>query len=669
MAEKTPKEEIKLEEAKGRPLLTWLGKRPLSGMVVRPAQPMHIFDPSGELKAEAPRQNWSDWSSHYPTSGLLFFGDNKEALAHLIAKGFRHKVKLIYIDPPFDSGADYVRKVQLRGVKNLLGIEGEGQSLVEQTQYRDIWNNDSYLQFMYDRLSLLKELLKDDGFIAVHLNSTRIHYVKCILDEVFDGSNFINEIVVKRIRKNFSGANGVVSLNEGCDYILLYSKGGEVRLKPPKIYSPKEERWHSFDAPSVRLNLSYELFGKMPPPNRHWMRTQEEAQKMIKAGELRPNPNTGWPEYSIEATELMDRDTLWEDITASAFTTGYPTEKKEELIKLFIEMTTNPGDLVLDCFVGSGTTVAVAQKLGRRWIGCDLNKGAIQTTSKRLQTIIQKQLEKSNGNGAKQNGFDGMEPPKQPPPPAQLSFAVYRINNYDLQIQHNEAVELVCQQIGVTRSKTDSFFDGTLGNKLVKIVPVDHPLTPLDLEAVKRELEARRGEEQRAIVMLCLGAQADAKEWLEHWNKFRGIVKLDEGNQPLEFVNKIEVVDLYGDGKYSGFLAHDPAKAEVKAERQGEKLKITITTFISPTIIKRLKLDANLFQARISDWRSMVNSVELDPAYNGNVFNVVFSDLPEKKNDLIVGVYELPAPAQSTTIAIRITDMLGEEVLKVIQNV
>ena len=136
--------------------------------------------------------------------------------------------------------------------------------------------------------------------------------------------------------------------------------------------------------------------------------------------------------------------------------------------------------MLLDCFIGSGTTAAVAQKLGRRWIGADINKGAIQTTEKRLATIVREQLDAAAADGGA-------------PRPAQLAFSVHRVNDYDLQIQHNEAVNLAVEHLGAERTRTDSFFHGTLGRELLYIVAFNHPCTPLDLQAVARELSAQEG--------------------------------------------------------------------------------------------------------------------------------------------------------------------------------
>jgi len=623
-------EKVKIGEAKGRPMLHWVGKQPLDYVKSFPAQKVEVFNPLCEENED---------------QGLLFHGDNKDVLAWLLANGYRGQVDLIYIDPPFDSGADYVRNVQLRGVRTS-GLESEYHSLDEQIQYTDIWAKDLYLQFLYERLLLLKEILAPEGYITIHMNSNRIHGVKIILDEVFGDENFRNEIIVKRIRKSYTEPSGIRSLNEGCDYILLYSKSTESKFSPPLKYDPKDERWHGFDAPNIRPNLTYELFGKIPPPGRCWMRSQEEAEKMIEEGDLRPSPGSGWPEYRLPATNYIVRDSLWDDITASAFSTGYPTEKKESMLELLLEMTSDPGDLVLDCFIGSGTTAAVAQKLGRRWIAADINKGAIQTTSKRLQSIIQQQIIEQEK--LKQGKLNLRKDEDEKPAPVSLSFSVYRVNDYDLQIQHNEAAKLAIEHIGIEEIKSDSFFDGTLGEKLVKIIPFNHPLTLLDLQIIKDEIETR--DDQRDIVVVALGKETRADPWLKEYNDHRPI-------------NRIKVIELRTDEKYGKFFEHRPAQAKVIIERKDDKIIVDIEDFISPTIVERLEMDTPIFKAQIPDWRSMVDCVMIDLDYDGEAFNIDLSDVPEKKDDLVVGHYELSASKDDATIVLKIIDMLGEEVL------
>lgn len=176
MADK--KNQVQVGKAKGRPMLTWVGKKPLSSVRAWPAQHIESFSVEQPVEEHGDEQDhWADWPDKFPTGGLLFHGDNKDVLAHLLANGFRGKVKLIYIDPPFDSGADYVRKVRLRGMKGTHQLDGEEYTLGEQIQYTDIWANDNYLQFMYERLLLLKELLSEDGSLWLHCDWHKSHFL------------------------------------------------------------------------------------------------------------------------------------------------------------------------------------------------------------------------------------------------------------------------------------------------------------------------------------------------------------------------------------------------------------------------------------------------------------------------------------------------------------
>ncbi len=356
---------------------------------------------------------------------------------------------------------------------------------------------------------------------------------------------------------------------------------------------------------------------------------------------------------------------MWGDINLdnpmSRARTDYPTQKPEALIKRIVQCCSRPGDLVLDCFLGSGTTAAVAQRLGRRWIGCDINKGAIQTTVKRLRGIIAEQIQTARKAAAEarqgtlmDTAADGKTPP---PKPCAFGFTVWRVNDYDLHIQHNEAVNLACEHIGIERTRSDSYFEGTLGKKLVKIIPFGHPITPLDLEELKRELESRP-DEDRNIVVVCLGMELAAKAWIDDWNRLR---------KGRDAVNRIQAIELRTDPKYGKFIKHEPASARVKVTRvqRGDEAGIVVEVqdFISPTIVARLSEQAGVLSPKIDDWRAMVDCIYIDTACNGSVLNVALADVPERRADFVGGKYELPAPADETTVAVKIVDMLGEEVL------
>lgn len=586
---------VKISPTKGRPMLYWVGKKPLEYVKGYPAVLMEVFDPLNQYKEQTPLDSFASNGAGW--QNLLFYGDNKDVLATLLENGFRGKIDLIYIDPPFMSGADYVRKVELRGLKETR-TDIDDADLLQQTMYFDMWRNDAYLQFMYERLILLKELLAETGSIYVHLDWHVGHYVKLLMDEVFGEDNFVNEIIW------FYKTGGVpekVGFSRKHDTILLYSK--DINKVIFHAQTEKSYLMHKYGFSNI------------------------EIKKDNKGYYVEVNLRDVWDIPALRGNQP-------EKVT-------FATQKPEALLERIIKASSNPDDIVLDCFIGSGTTAAVAQKLGRRWIGCDINKGAIQLTSKRLQKIISEQVKKKET--PKQSLRDATGQAKYP------SFATYKVNNYDLQLLHTEAIELAVQHIGIQRTKTDSFFDGTLGKNLVKIIDFNHPFTLLDLQLIQDELR-RRPDEDRNITVVCLGKELAIEPAIEEWNK----------KHP---VNKIEVIELKTDKKYGGFLIHKPDEAKVKIERKGNKAVIEIEDFISPTIIERLNIDTTLFKVKIPDFRAMIDYVLIDTNYDGKTFHIFYSDVPVKKNDLIQGKYELEIPKAKTKIAVKIVDMLGEEVL------
>lgn len=643
---KTQEPKIKIEPPKGRPMLYWVGKKPLEYVKGFPARLTEVFDPQKTgLRHEPPvfKNLEKEWQN------LLFHGDNKEVLATLLENGFRGKVDLIYIDPPFNTGVDYVRRVTLRGVKSEK-LEGTGYSVQEQTMYFNNFADDAYLQWMYERLQLLKEILAETGNIFVRMDYRFGHYIKAIMDEIFGKEMFRNELVVNKSDRPTESVN---KYHSTWDMLYWYAKS-DYSYFYNVTQTREEPKWRGMHLPGVRwtqVKTEYlKLFSKknirekngkyftrarvimgkeiLPPDGRHWALGQDAIFQLEKEGKIRLNEK-GNP-ISLESSEKKIHD-IWTDIPGYDTKTDYPTENAEKLLERVVLSGSKENDIVLDCFIGSGTTAAAAQKLGRRWIGCDINKGAIQTTSKRLQQVIQEQIKEKKDTPS-------------------YSFGVYQVNDYDLKILRTEAIELAIEHIGIERRKTDSFFDGTLGKELVKIIDFNHPLTLLDLQLLEDELK-KRPDEERNIVLVCLGKELAADPWIDEWNK----------KHP---VNQIRVIELRTDKKYGKFLLHQPAMAKVKIERKGDKAIIDIVDFNSPTIIERLNDPQSVFKVKIPDFRAMIDVALIDTNYDGKTFHIVHSDVPEKKSDYIKGHYELEIPKKKTTIAVKIIDMLGEEILE-----
>lgn len=343
---------------------------------------------------------------------LLIWGDNKIAIASLLEQ-FRGKIHLIYIDPPFDVGADFTLDVQVGDGQLAVGKE---QSILEAVAYRDIWGRgtDSYLHFLSERLTLIRALLSESGSIFVHIGSNLSHICKLLLDDVFGRENFRNEIVlpgraVKNLQQQF---DSVSKLQVRHDALLWYSKSPSHRVSLPWVakHGPgnPEGHWHHFWSTADRPTMRYELFG-VAPQTGQWVWKEERAlaaaanheRYLREAGGrtmaqywrdtgcvlefVRPDPQDGKPLYWRAPAEMRVADSVWSGVPIYSAATGFPTEKNERLVEEILGLASpQQGDLVADFFCGSGTTLAVAEKLGRCWIGVDLGRYAIHTSRKRL---------------------------------------------------------------------------------------------------------------------------------------------------------------------------------------------------------------------------------------------------------------------------------------------
>lgn len=476
--------------------LVWNGKMQEVCNLVLPFQTIeHIDEPRSERITKGREQ-----LTFFDTSGRqmrgwtnkLIWGDNKLILSSLKNGPMRKEIeeqgglKLIYIDPPFDVGADFSMNVEI-------GDESftKKPSVIEEVAYRDTWGKgaDSFITMIYERLKLMHGLLSDDGSIYVHCDWRVNSFMRLVLDELFGEGNYRNEIIVRRIRKNIKERELVPRMNVGYDSIYFYSKTNDHRIKPPLKEKKKEDRWHSFEASGIRSGMDYELFGFKPKVGNHWRWGYERMQKAVQEGTLRANPNSGKPEYFIPANTHVLRDNLWDDIVAYSFSQGYPTEKKEEMLDLIINASSNEGDLVADFFCGSGTTLAVAEKLGRKWIGSDLGRFAIHTSRKRL-IKVQREM--------KQAGKDFR------------AFEILNLGKYErehyvdvdadfreqerqkiLEQKEKQFVELILSAYKAQAVDSYNNFVGKKRDRLVAVGPVNTPVSSKFVDEAIKEAKAK----------------------------------------------------------------------------------------------------------------------------------------------------------------------------------
>lgn len=635
---------FELEPIRGFPELRWTGKRPFTSTQYFPAQ----------LKEEYGHSVKGWWNR-------IFWGDNLQVMSHLLRE-FRGEVDLVYIDPPFDSAADYKKKISIK--KHSAKSD---YSTFEEKQYTDIWTNDTYIQYIYERIILCRELLSDHGVIYLHCDYRKSHYLKIIFDEIFGQNRFQSEIIWKRTTARSEG----VDYNHVHDTILFYKKGSKfkwnIQYTPytPEYLSSNFKkdpngrlfRESPITAPGLRTGESGSAWKGLNPGDigkgRHWaipgflnslLSPEARESPLIALDELERCGRIVWAKdgegrpNAIQYSDDMpgvELQSVWTDFTAIAGNSSenldYPTQKPEELIKRIIKSSTDPGDLVFDCFMGSGTTQAVAMKLGRRFIGADINLGAIETTIERLNGV-RDELEHERPRVA----LDGNDKPGT----FYTGFRLYNVNDYDLFRNPVEAKELIKEAMELHPLNQNIAFDGEKDGFLAKIMPVNRIATRQDLNEVITNLDFKAFEKHRdehpskpveKIMLVCMGHEPDLGEHL----------KL----QAKPFDIEVQVVDILRDKSHLHFKRGSDAKLAIE---QGE---LVISGFYPMNLLQKLSME------KIDDWRQLAETIKIDWNYDGAVLSPTVIDNPEE-GEFVKGRYAIPKDA--ATIRVKITDLLSE---------
>ncbi|MDP2749473.1 MAG: site-specific DNA-methyltransferase [Nanoarchaeota archaeon] len=436
--------------------LLWNGKTDEVENTVLPFQAIeHIDEPRSESKINLQ-------SSLFDTSGRqikgwtnkLIWGDNKLILSSLKNGPLRKQIeaegglKLIYIDPPFDVGADFSMNIEI-GEESFT----KKPSVIEEIAYRDTWGKgaDSFIAMVYERLKLMHGLLANNGSIFIHIDWRVVSYVRLICDEIFGNDNFVNEIIW-HYADNFQGNVKGFAINHNT--ILWYSKSKNYifsKVMIPLGAAVKRDKriWSSelgklVSARDEKGNLIYQEF------------TEKKADDVWEIGQS-------------STTKSSSKEFI-----------GYPTQKPEKLLERIIKASSNEGDLVADFFCGSGTTLAVAEKLGRKWIGTDLGKFSIHTTRKRM-IGVQRELKK---NSKDFRAFEILNIGK-------YERAKFISDNENLreeekrqvkQRKDNEFIKLILSAYKAEPVDSIPGFQGKKRDRLVIVGPIDLPVTSSTVE-------------------------------------------------------------------------------------------------------------------------------------------------------------------------------------------
>lgn len=585
--QQTNVEKYEFEPIKGYPMLNWKGKRPFRSTQYFPAQLKEVYG----------QEDDNGWINK------IFWGDNLQVMSHLL-KDFRGKIKLVYIDPPFDSKADYQRTIKLKGK-----TFNTDNTSFEEKQYSDMWANDEYLQFMYERLVIIRELLAEDGAIYLHCDYRKAHQLRCIMDEVFGAENFLNSIVWQ-----FTTRSSIKTSWKRTHHDILF-------------YKKSTNPIYNWDDENVIEPLSESTIKKY--------RLEDENGKYRLNGRfITGSPIKGAkdvdPKWEVSNPELVVRDYLRNGKVAgdcffidienqmSLNRTDYPTQKPEALLKKLISASTKPGDIVFDCFMGSASTQAVAHKLGRKFIGADINMGSIQTATKRLNSI-------------------------------DADFEVYTVNNYEVFRNPVEAKDLLIEALEIQKLDSNVVYDGEKDGYKVKIMPVNRIATKEDLNELVANFPYKQFEQRKAanpnkpveeIMLVCMGHEPGLGATLEN---------------ECGYKLKVEVVDILRDKSDLTFKYDSEAVIKV------QEGKLIVDAFYPRNLLQKLSQQKD----DVAEWREMVESIMIDWNYDGAVMEPVVIDIPDK-NEFVAGEYEIPQGASN--IKIKITDLLSESYEEVIAH-
>jgi len=591
--------------------LVWAGKYDEKDQlhpVERTILPFQVVETVNESKADREKVQ-RDLFTLLPRDdtwrNMLIWGDNKVVMSSLLPR-FAGKINLIYIDPPFATGQDFSFRVRVGG-----GEFVKEPSIIEEKAYRDTWGRglDSYLQMMYERLVLMRELLADDGSIYVHLNDKRGPYVKAMMDEIFGEDCFIEQVVwyypnkmPDRRKKLFTNAT---------EFLLFYSK------------IPGGNKWHT-------LYYKRERASKQP------------VVKKIKGEKVVQRDEQGRPLY-MEVTESMRDNLLTVPMLTGAFSEYdyFETQKPLGLLQVIIEASSDPGDLVADFFCGSGTTLVAAEKLGRRWIGCDLSKWAIQVTRKRLLQI------------------EGCKP-----------FDILNLGNYERhKLAANGHWERYVQFIlELYRAEPVTGFRMLHGRKARAYVHVGSVDSPVTMREIRQTLKEAQDAGVREVHFLGWDFEMGLHDVVSEVGDDHGVkVRLVSiPKESLEVAHPAREEVRFFDLNYLD-LEHEVTSLSPPRAR-GEKKGGTLTVWLKDFIIANPEYLPDEVRAKIKKFTDYIDYWAVDWDFRGDTFHNQWQSFRTRKNPKLgtkaTHTYEQPGTYK---VLVKVVDIFGNDTTKMVE--
>lgn len=581
----------------------------------------------------------------------LIWGDKKYVLPALLDE-FAGQVDLIYIDPPFATGADFSFRVSVNGA----AFEKE-PSIIEQKAYRDTWGRgyDSYLAWFYETAVVLNELLADTGSLYLHSDAQVSHILKLVLDGVFGGDNYRNEIIWKRFHFHADAKR----FGKVTDRILYYTKSATFVFNPQRRPFSEQyiaDKFVHIDEDGRRFRLDnlnppggrgpvYEFNGV----TRAWRFTEQKMLRLHAEGRIYTKSKIPQLKRYLDELEGQAVHDLWDDISPvnsqAKERVDYATQKPEALLERIIQASSNEGDLVLDCFCGSGTTPAVAEKLNRRWIACDLGRFAIHTTRKRMLGIenvkpfVVQNLGKYERQAWQAAEFGG---------PEQAANVVAQYRRFILELYHARPIQ------GYT------WLHGLKQGRMVHVGAVDAPISPGDVQQIALEFRKSTGTGKDAPSVSAVDVlgwdfafelNEVAKQQAAQANIAMRFLRI-----PREVLEKKAVEQ--GDIKF-----FELAALAVEVTQKGRAVNLKLTDFVIPPD----DVPADV-QSTITHWAQWIDYWAVDWDNKGDTFHNMWQTYRTRKDkslSLRAG-HKYEAPGEYT-IMVKVIDILGNDTTKTLK--
>lgn len=626
-----------------------------------PLQKIETID-EPRSRAEAQGSLFDEQKAHRDDfRNRLIWGDNKLVMASLLEE-FKGAIDLIYIDPPFDVGADFSLQVPIGDEREVAEKE---QSILEMVAYRDIWgrSTNSYLHMIYSRLALIKELMSERGSCFVHCDWRMNGLIRSVMDDVFGSENFVNEVVWKRahtVKGNVG--QGTQAWGANVDTIFFYRKSdkgifNDIFLPYTGEYIEKFFKYKDRDGRRYRLismigpgggakgNPRYEVMGV----TKFWRYSEARMSELIDKGMVVQTKTGAVPQRKqyLDDGQGVPLQTLWDDITSlgasSSERVDFPTQKPEALTKRIIEACTNGGDLVGDFFCGSGTTMAVAEKLGRRWIGCDLGRFAIHTSRKRV-IGLQRHLHEA---GIPYRSFD-----------------VYNLGRYERQWWQLDALEgaedehravvLNFFRAEILNHAPSLLIHGRKGSAFVHVDGIDSIFMRDEATEVAKAVKAAGGRE---VHCLAWDFEMDIRQAVAAIEaEFELRMRLHRIPREIMEKNRTEVPPFYE-------VALLTAEPVVKKSKDGITVDIKLTNFVpSLTEVPARELDA-LEERAVESGFDFIDFWAVDFDWSpGQPFNHHWQDYRTRKDRSLKTVSDAEfahANARKRIACVKVVDVFG----------